>query len=165
MSNVLQWKHQGIRYGDDASYLKAAAWLDDGEVEDWGGGPGYAKQFFHHGYKLVDGTRHDGVDVVTNLAIYRSNTHGILLRHVIEHSMDWKLILGNAIASCQKLALVIFTPFGDETRVIATNPNGSPDISFSWNELTGMLGSYSSESIKSDTQYGGETIFYVQGRL
>ncbi len=157
-----QWTHTGQRYGDDTSYQKAAAWLDDGPIEDWGGGPGYARQFFHHGYKVVDGTPWEGVDVVADLTGHISYTDGILLRHVLEHNEYWWLILANARVSAKKMVIVIFTPFSDHTHVIASNPNGSPDISFLKEDLTRMFDkSWTEETFPSQTQYGQETIFYV----
>ncbi len=161
---TFQWTHTGQRYGaDDVSYLKAAHWLDDGPVEDWGGGPGYARQFFHHGYKVVDGTSWEGVDTVADLTGHISYTHGILLRHVLEHNEYWWIILKNALISAEKLAIVIFTPFSDHTHVMKVNPNGSPDISFLKDDLIRMFDTqkWHEETFSSATQYGQETIFYV----
>ena len=159
------WTHQGERYGDDISYQRAAAWLNDGPVEDWGGGPGYARRYFTHGYTLVDGTPGYGADIVIDLVGYRSHVHGILLRHVLEHNLQWVTILANALASCQKLVLVVFTPFSDLTHVITWNENvvpRVPDISFRQDDLTAMFNQWQSETFKSATQYGEETIFYVR---
>lgn len=159
-----RWKHEGERYGDVLSYEKAAAWLGTGPIEDWGGGPGFARRYFPNGYKLVDGTPGYGADVVTNLTGYVSKCDGILLRHVLEHNVNWKFILENALASCKKLVLIVFTPFADDTHIIAWNDNVDPpvpDISFAREDLISMFQTYTEESFISDTQYGGETIFYV----
>ena len=106
----------------------------------------------------------ESVDVVADLRDYRSEVHGILMRHVIEHNYDWQKVLDNALASCSKLALVIFTPFASETHVIHeyTDPP-VPDISFKHSDLTELFPSYTEESFSSGTQYGAETIFYVEG--
>ena len=162
-----QWTHEGERYGDVLSYEKAAAWLGTGPVEDWGGGPGYARRYFPNGYKLVDGTPGYGADVVTDLTGYVSKCDAILMRHVLEHNVDWRLILENALASCKRLALVIFTPFANTTYVIAWNENvvpKVPDISFERSDLTNMFTEFTEETFRSDTQYGQETIFYVRTR-
>ena len=169
-----QWHHQGERYGDDTSYEKAARFLAGGPVEDWGGGPGYARRFFPQGYRLIDGTPWDQVDAVADLTEYVSAVEGILLRHVLEHDLRWRLILQNALASADKVALVIFTPFSPETHVIAWNENVTPavpDISFRHYDLTDMFVAHygaflahEEETFPSATQYGQETIFYVGGR-
>ncbi len=161
------WHHEGERYGDPLSYEKAASWLGSGPVEDWGGGPGYARRYFPNGYKLVDGTAGYGADVVTDLTGYVSKCDSILMRHVLEHNVDWKLILENALVSCKRLALVIFTPFANTTYVLTWNDNvvpRVPDISFKRSDLTSMFPEFTEESFPSDTQYGMETIFYVQVR-
>jgi hypothetical protein len=152
----------GARYGaDDLSYRKAAQFLDGGPVEDWGCGTAYARQFFTHPYTGVDGTA-DFCDVVADLRIYRSHTYGILLRHVLEHNFEWRRILENALASCQRLALVIFTPFEETTRQIAWNQGVEvPDLSFRKQDLTECLPRYTEESFASRTGYNTETIFYV----
>ncbi len=162
-----RWTHEGERYGDPLSYEKAASWLGSGPVEDWGGGPGYARRYFPNGYKLVDGTPGYGADVVTDLTGYVSKCEGILMRHVLEHNVDWRFILENALASCKKLALVIFTPFTLRTHIIVWNNNVDPpvpDISFAREDLTSVFPEFTEESFPSDTQYGMETIFYVQVR-
>jgi hypothetical protein len=58
---------------------------------------------------------------------------------------------------------VIFTPFVDQTRRIAVNPNGVPDVCFRKEDITSRLGpgSYTEETLKTQSQYGEETIFYV----
>lgn len=144
--------------GDDSSYRKAAAFLDGGPVEDWGCGTCYARQFFTHPYTGVDGTG-DYADKVADLRDYTSQTHGILLRHVLEHNLEWKDILRNALASCNKLAIVLFTPLAAETQLIRMDKVvGVPVLSLGKNELTAMLPSYKEEVI------GGETMFYVTVR-
>jgi len=152
-------------YGDDdQSYRKAAEFLDDApllEVEDWGCGTAYAKRFFRCRYVGVDQAP-GFADRIADLRYYDTEAHGILLRHVLEHNVEWPRILRNALKSADKLALVIFTPFAETTRQIAWNPGYNvPDISFRREDLTDHFNSYKSETFSSSTQYGTETIFYV----
>lgn len=153
-----------LRYGDDdLSYQKAAAFLDDGPVEDWGCGCAYAKRFFTNEYRGIDGAA-GFADVVTDLCAYTSRTHGILLRHVLEHNFGWREILTNALSSAEKVALIIFTPFSDETKQVTWNHGYEvPDISFRKEDLTDLFQSYTEETFESKTLYGTETIFYIRG--
>jgi hypothetical protein len=168
------WSYDGknqFPYGDDLSYSKAAKFLDDGPVEDWGCGTAYAKRFFKSPYIGVDGAS-GFADRVCNLVSYRPTAwgtapHGILMRHVIEHNVDWKTILENALVSCKKLALIIFTPFSPQTYQMAWNPGYEvPDISFRREDLIDVIErngfAWRSESFESQTQYHAETIFYCQ---
>lgn len=156
--------HQ-IRYGgDDLSYRKAAEFLDDGPVEDWGCGAAYAKRFFKCHYTGIDGAP-GFADKVADLRTYTSTTNGILVRHVLEHNLEWERILVNALASARKVALVIFTPFGNKTKQIAWNSGYEvPDISFRKEDLTRHFAAYREETFKSVTQYGQETVFYIYTR-
>lgn len=160
---------QNQRYGhSDESYIKAAGFLDipGKTVQDWGCGGGYARQFFKNAsYLGVDGTN-DFCDVQADLRTYQTNSDGILLRHVLEHNFEWEKILKNAIASCEKLCVIIFTPFGDETKQVGWNPGYEvPDISFRKEDLTKFFPKYTEETIESPNVYTAphntETIFYV----
>ena len=91
------------------------------------------------------------------------------MRHVLEHNADWNRILSNAVASFKKrMALIVFTPFADTTRVIATSKTVTafpvPDISFKKEDLTQCFEhlKYSEESLETDTQYGTEHVFYIE---
>jgi glycosyltransferase involved in cell wall biosynthesis len=150
-------------YGVEESYVKAAKFLDDGPVEDWGCGKAYAKKFFTHSYKGVDGTP-DGCDTVVELARYTSDVHGILLRHVLEHNFDWELVLRNALTSCKKLAIVVCTPFTDTTHLLYIDQFGIPIFSFRKEDLTKHFPSYTEEVIEGigQGQQCRETIFYVE---
>jgi hypothetical protein len=151
-------------YGCDTTYRKAAAFLDDGPVEDWGCGRAYARGFFKNKYVGVDGA--PGLaDKIADLTLYTSKVHGILMRHVLEHNENWKTILLNALASAEKkLALVIFTPFSNVTHQMDWNVGYEvPDISFRKEDLTSVFISrkWSEETMKIETKYGIETIFYI----
>jgi hypothetical protein len=107
---------RGQRYGTDDTYIKAAEWLFACKtVSDWGGGRGYFKKWLTAGteYILVDGTRQDASapTIIANLGTYREPSEGILLRHVLEMTEDWQVILRNAVrAFCYRMVVVTFTP-------------------------------------------------------
>jgi GT2 family glycosyltransferase len=152
--------------GDDTTYRKAMEFLHGcATVEDWGCGTTYAKAFMKGGkYVGIDGSPSKFCDFVTDLRLYKSMADGILIRHVLEHNPDWRTILANAIASFQKkLVLIIFTPFGETTKRIATNWSNIPDLSFRKEDLTDLLKGlpYTEESVRTATQYGVEHLFYI----
>jgi hypothetical protein len=117
-------KVKGSRYGTDHTYLLAAEWLRDcEEVHDWGGGRGHFQKFLgeHQTYTLVDGTQQDLEEgtrfSMADLSRYHEQSDGILLRHVLEMTEDWKQILVNAVAAFQKrMVVVTFTPNIRKTR-------------------------------------------------
>jgi glycosyltransferase involved in cell wall biosynthesis len=150
-------------YGIEETYKKAAMFLDDGSVEDWGCGKGYAKKFFNSSYKGVDGTP-DGCDTVVELARYTSNTRGILLRHVLEHNFEWEQVLKNALASAEKVAIIVCTEFSDQTHLLYIDEFGIPIFSFKKEDLTKHFFSYKEEVIygEGQGQQCSETIFYVR---
>ena len=169
MGDIGNWtglRKRGERYGHcDTSYIKAAEFLKDGPVEDWGCGGGYAKRFFSNStYIGIDGTG-DYCDIQADLRAYTSNVKGILLRHVLEHNTDWRMVLSNALKSCEKLALIIYTPFINETTQTGwCTEYGCPDICFRKEDITDMLPQYTEEVVESPNVWGDhhtETIFYV----
>jgi glycosyltransferase involved in cell wall biosynthesis len=167
------WKYQTLEkfaYGDDTTYAKGLAFLDGhGAIEDWGCGFGHARSFVTQSpYIGVDGSS-QYADRIADLREYTSVIECIFMRHVLEHNVDWRRILDNAIASFTKrMALVLFTPLSDTTRVIATSIGMTsvvvPDISFQQDDLTSRFRGvpYRLESLATDTQYGVEHIFYLE---
>lgn len=165
------WDYSRIKgptpYGDATTYQKGMEFLDDCElVEDWGCGTAFAKMFRKRGsYIGVDGSKSPFTDKIVDLREYRSQPDGIFMRHVLEHNHDWRRILENAAASFQrKLVLIIFTPFGPETRQIATNWSQIPDLSFRKEDLTVHFQAHAwrEESFSTETQYRAETMFFVE---
>lgn len=154
-------------YGDETSYRKAVDFLDGPHIiEDWGCGTSWARKFVKRGrYIGVDGSWSLHCDLVTDLRKYRSSSAGgILIRHILEHSWGWRQILENALASFQKkFCLILFTPFGPETRSIGSTKENVPDLSFRKEDLLELIQPlpFTEESFKSDTQYGAEHIFYI----
>jgi hypothetical protein len=66
------------------------------------------------------------------------------------------------------MVLILFTPFGAETRQIGTSTAVTsvpvPEISFRKEELTAWFESIRciEESLETDTQYGFEHVFYLE---
>ncbi len=178
--HVLRWysvigvwnydKLDKFNYGDDTTYKKGIAFLDGhGTIEDWGCGFAHAKPFVTKSqYVGIDGSSKHA-DKIVDLREYTSETDCIFMRHVLEHNFDWRRILANAIASFKKrMVLVIFTPLSETTRQIATSTVLTsipvPDISFRKEDLTDYFKHYrcTEESLKTDTQYGTEHVFYIE---
>jgi hypothetical protein len=159
-----------IRYGDDTSYRKGMEFLDGhGVIEDWGCGLGHARKFVSRSrYVGVDGSG-TAAEVVADLGQYRSRVDCIFMRHVLEHNANWRQILVNALDSFQRrMVLVVFTPFGEVTRQVATTLGMTtipvPDISFRREDITERFAGleFSEETLDTDTQYGVEYIFYLE---
>ena len=154
-------------YGDELTYQRAADFLADvSEVEDWGCGLGGFRRFCRTDYVGIDGSASPFADRIADLADYRSNADGILIRHVLEHDFRWRKILDNAVASFRsKLCLILFTPLAPRTSEIAYNHDYAvPDISFREEDITGRFGGArwtAQRNLRTDTQYGVEHIFYV----
>ena len=153
-------------YDDTRSYELGMQFLDGhGSIEDWGCGTTYAKRFVRHStYRGVDGSDSKFRDVAADLQCYTSEVDCIFMRHVLEHNWGWRRILANAVGSFRRrLVLVVFTPFApSETKLLDTN--GVPDLALEKGELlTYFKGlSVKEETIRSTTQYGVETLFYVE---
>jgi GT2 family glycosyltransferase len=153
-------------FGDTTSYKKAMEFLDGCEtVEDWGCATAFAAQFLKSGkYIGIDGSNNKFCDTVADLRNYKSKSDGILIRHVLEHNFDWDSILKNAIESFQKkLVLILFTPFAESTKQIATNWSDIPDLSFRELDLIEHFKyfNFTKELLHTNTQYGQECIFYI----
>jgi hypothetical protein len=159
-----------FNYGDDTTYKRGIAFLDGyGTIEDWGCGFAHAKTFVAKSqYIGIDGSSKHA-DRLADLRDYTSHVDCIFMRHVLEHNVDWRRILDNAVTSFQKrMVLIIFTPLAETTRVIGTNASITsfpvPDISFSRSDLTDCFNGvrYTEESLATDTQYGIEHMFYLE---
>lgn len=169
------WKDElrPVKYGqDDITYERGMSWLDEtcATVEDWGCGPGYAKRFLHNAaYKGIDGSAGHGVDEVADLRYYRSGPDGIFMRHVLEHNVDWHMVLGSALSSFRKrMTLVMFTPFSGHTHPIESSLGYPvPDISFRKEDLLGFFQTllHHEANLVTGTQYGTEHIFFLERTL
>jgi hypothetical protein len=172
-SLVGAWNYDNMpkfHYGDDTTYQRGMAFLDGyGEIEDWGCGFAHARSFVRNSiYIGVDGSS-PHADKIVDLCEYRSESDCIFMRHVLEHNVEWRRILAGAIASFKKrMTLIIFTPFSETTRIMTTALNCTsvsvPDISFRKEDLTEYFRDlkYTEESVKTDTQYRIEHLFYIE---
>jgi hypothetical protein len=177
MSNVGKWAdwYQGCEspwpYGETTSYETGAKWLAGCALtEDWGCGAGWMRTLIApERYRGIDGSASPVCDEVVDLVTYRSDVPGIFMRHVLEHNYEWDRILCNALSSFrERMALILFTPESAKTEQIAwTAGVDVPDISFRLADITDRFPvdvSYTVQRIRSDTQYGCETIFLLERR-
>ena len=164
-------------FGEPTSAKMVAAFFDDDEVkrvEDWGCGYGGFKEFLRADQKYIgiDGSDSPYADVKADLVKYKSRADAILLRHVLEHNGRWDLILRNALASfVRKLAIVIFTPFRDDKSVVIRKRGSGVrqeqiiEIAFRKKDIVDLFPAgvdWSMESVKTDTIYNREHIFYLE---
>lgn len=173
-SNLGKWDgwYEGLSepapYGGDTTYQAGADWLAGCSlVEDWGCGKGWLRKFVPADrYRGLDGSATPFAAETVDLADYRSQVPGIFMRHVLEHDRRWQRILDNAVASfTERMALVIFTPLADHTHPIAYNRRiGVPDIAFHLDDLTERFGrsTWNHEEMLTASQYGVETVFYLE---
>jgi hypothetical protein len=158
-------------FGDDVTYARAAAFLRDLPVEDWGCGLGWFRRHASGPYRGVDAVATRWADVVADLRRYRSRTPGLLVRHVLEHNDDWRAILRNALASfTRRMAVVVFTPLAPRTHVLRRVEHAPglvlPELAFARDDLVAEMGALlaSDEPVASATQHGGEHVFYLERR-
>lgn len=165
-----RWSYEAapepFAYDEETSYAKGMAFLHGlSTIEDWGCGTAYAKRFVADGvYRGVDGSQSPFCDVVADLQTYRSETEGVFMRHVLEHNWGWRAILRNAVASFgRRMTLIVFTPFEASERKLMEE-NGIPDLALDKAEVLSFFEGLSvrEETFASKTQYGQETIFYVE---
>jgi hypothetical protein len=175
MTNVGKWAvwYQGLvgpwPYGDTTSYEIGVAWLDGcAIIEDWGCGSGWLRTLLQpHRYRGIDGTASPYCDEVVDLVAYRSTVPGVFMRHVLEHNEAWARILDNAVASfTERMVLILFTPERATTETIAFHPDiGVPDIAFRLADITDRFPpdvTYTVQRLPSATQYGVETILFLE---
>lgn len=167
---VDRWNYSGeepFPYDEETSYRLGMEFLDgQGDtVEDWGAGTGFAKRFVTKSrYVGIDGSASDPEMVKADLQEYRSEVDGIFMRHVLEHNWGWRAILANAVASFRKrMVLIVFTPLGDSEKRLDLD-QAVPDLQLSRTEILGFFEGLKvrEETIRSVTQYGTETLFYVE---
>ena len=159
-------------YDDSETYRLGAEWLVGpcATVEDWGCGRGWARQFFPSvSYVGVDGTASPHADVVADLREYRSQVDGIFMRHVLEHNVDWRLVLDNALASARlRMTLVFFTPFaGEETYLRGGGWVAVPDLAFTREQIAERIeaagATFAYDDLDSPrTQYGVESLYRIE---
>lgn len=143
-------------YGKEESYRKAAELLSECvTIEDWGCGSGYARRFFNDGYRGIDGSRSKFCDEVDDLRTRESKPEGILLRHVLEHNLEWATLLKNALRCAQKrLVIVFFMDWVDQTTV-QWEECGRPCITLSRNDVLETV----KPLVPVESEAGGEIIW------
>ena len=152
-----------LRYGDDTVFLMAAKFLSGLAVEDWGCGFARYKQFHLGAYVGIDGTA-GFCDVVADLREYRSDTPAVLMRAVLEHDTEWRLILANALSSAKKrIVVAVFTPDGEGEQIGWTEELGVPDLAIphGWIDQTFQATGWKFDraTVATDTFYGSETVW------
>ena len=138
-----------VCYSDSecASYKMAAKFLGD-NVEDWGGGTGWARRYFKE-YRNVDFSGHKNVDEIIDLTEYTSSVDNILIRQVLDAEERWEKIIENAKKSFKKkLCIIVGTPRVKKTRLGTVEPvflaDGSKVIGEYYQEMC-----YNPEDIKA----------------
>jgi hypothetical protein len=174
MSNTAKWEswfgsqEGAFPFGDTITYQLGADFLSDCDVvEDWGCGAGWMRKFVPaERYIGLDGSPSRFSDRVVDLETYRSDVSGIFMRHVLEHNYRWESILENALVSFRhRFVLVTFVPHGEVTRVVGHHELlGVPDISIAKGDIIGHFTDvlWRDETLTTETQYGTETIFFVE---
>lgn len=133
-------------YGTAETYRLAAEWLKDcPDVADWGASRGAFQAYLPPTvrYTPVDGTMQCAVNdwqVLADLSRYDAPASGILLRHVLDQTEDWRAVLENALAAFrQRMVVVTFTPDAPVTQV-AKIKSGWPILHFNPNDLRALMG-------------------------
>lgn len=183
MSNVGKWDrwYDGVTldepqtYGDDATYRMGAEFLRGCDpIYDLGCGKGGFWSTLHamglNNMVLgVDGSQTPFAGRIVDLTTFADRpAPGVFMRHVLEHNYEWEKILRNAVQLFTgRMVLVLFTPLQPETKQIAWNEDpGVPDIGFAAADIERLLEdhglSYTRGTYRTGTQYGEETVFFVQ---
>lgn len=151
-------------YGAEDTYRLAADWLRPCRtVADWGGSRGHFRTFLppETAYTLVDGTVQTTDQVLADLATYRAESDGILLRHVLDNTEDWQAVLRNALASFrQRMVVVTFTPPEPVSRRVRIK-SGWPIWHFDLSDLACAMAPYLVRSDSVRTTHP-EHIFYLE---
>lgn len=161
--------------GSHDSYKLAGEFLaGDDQVEEWGCATTFGRQFIPTPYRGVDGAPSRFVDQVADLSNYRSDTPNALMRHVLEHNWNWRIILDNFLLSFQDRGVVIlFIPMGehDLNRSFAhlvNQPPSPPGLQLDEASFLDMLNRPGLELVREETlendtpPFGYERIFYLQ---
>ena len=132
-------------YATPLTYRVAADWVRSCRtVADWGGGGGYLGTFLPPSveYRVIDGTQQCLDGVVADLTTYLEPSDGIVLRHVLDNTPDWAMVLRNALQVCQqRLIVVTFTPAAATTRVVKMK-SGWPIWQFNPADLRDIMGDW-----------------------
>lgn len=161
------WPKPGKQcYGNPATYALAASWLDPcATIADWGGGAGFFRRYLdpaRHQYTLIDGTD-QGVpgQVFADLADFRQPSDGIMIRHVVDMTPDWRRVLDNVLVSYRHRAVIVtWTPFSDGPTRVERYISGWPVWNFAPGALVGACGPELARSIAC----GAEWVYCLERR-
>jgi hypothetical protein len=163
------WDRESVpaAYGKE-TYEKPLKWLLEtcDSIEDWGCGYGYARRFVPQSqYFGVDGSpeAQPYADLICDLQDRVTEVDGLFIRHILEHNLEWRGIMENAMKSFQKrFVLILFTPFSDMTTPLVAG--GLHDLAFCRDDLLAYFAGckVTEEHLMTDTQYREEHIFYVE---
>lgn len=152
------------RYGTDDTYRLAAAWLQGcRDVADWGAGSCYFRRFLAPSvrYVAIDGTANSPDVVLADLATYRGETDGIMLRHVVDMTEQWRDVLLNALASfLRRMVVITFTPDAPRT-IIRKIKSGWPIWSFNPDDLRAVMGPFLIRDERRHTSHP-ERVYYLE---
>ena len=157
---IVPWKHNP-RYGQEQSYEIGMGWLSSCNlVEDWGCALAYAKNFRVGAYLGIDGTP-GAADIIADLSEYRSSVEGVHMRGILEHNYDWRVILGNAIASFKKrMSLMLYVPMQEKEEVRSKKP---VEIALPARGVFDLIGRYVRDMrIVQGSAHGFETVFLLE---
>jgi len=154
-------------HGDPKSYELAAELFDGMSVQDWGSGEGYFKYLYGDSAYTIGDKPGPWIDEVADLTEFTSNTPGLMMRHIVEHSYDFDKILRNANESFTKLMiLVLSTPMSSSKPYALTWKSESevPDISFRHRFLATYFPGcdFRSTDIRSKSKYLHERIYTIK---
>ena len=154
-----EYHKQRREYGNPESYRIASEWLCGyGPVEDWGCGTRAAEKYLAPSrYTGIDGSGRFA-DVKADLTKYTSDTHCILMRHVLEHNAEWSLILRNALNSFRnRMAVVLFMKPEEPERLLWMQGD-IPNIHIGKSRLMSLMEPY----LKKTVEEGDEICFLLE---
>lgn len=162
------WKQRrpAGQYGTDDTYRLAAVWLAVcATVADWGGAAGRFREFLPDTvqYTLVDGTLQTDQwpIILADLRTYRRPSDGILLRHVLDNTVEWIPVLTNALIACQqRLVVITFTPDATQTHVVKVKA-GYPITHFHPRDLRTAMGPWLRHEEQVHTSHP-ERVYYLE---
>lgn len=163
------WDRESVppAYGTE-TYEKPLKWLLEtcDSIEDWGCGYGYARRFVPQSqYFGVDGSPEASpyADLICELQDRVTEVDGLFIRHILEHNLEWRGIMENAMQSFTKrFVLILFTPFAEMTTPLVAG--GLHDLAFCRDDLLAYFEgcTVTEEHLMTNTQYHEEHIFYVE---
>ncbi len=157
---------QHPRYATAETYHRAAWWLQDcPTVADWGGSTGFFGTCLPKtvAYTVVDGTEQGPGQILADLTTYHEPSDGILLRHVLDCTADWRPILANALAAFrQRLVVITSTPAAAVTAIVHIK-SGWPIWQFNPDDLRAVMGDLLVLEATIETSHP-EHLYYLERR-